>query len=46
MEEDIVEKEIRKELNCKEKIVTYIFKKTFSKIYIIVRKRIVNNILQ
>ena len=45
VEKDVVENEVIRELNWKEKIVIKIFKKTFFKIYGIAGKNIVNQIL-
>lgn len=42
---DIVENEIKKELNFKERIILKLFKKTFVKVYNIVRIHIINNLL-
>lgn len=43
---DIVENEIKKELDFKEKIIFKLFKKTFMKVYNIVRIKIVNEIIK
>lgn len=42
---DVVENEVIKELNWKEKIIVKIFNKTFLKVYGIAGKNIVNQIL-
>lgn len=42
---DILENEIKKELNFKERIIFKIFKKTIMKVYNIVRIHIINNLL-
>lgn len=44
MEENVVE-EIKKECNLKERILLKVFRKTFLKVYNIVRIKIVNSIL-
>lgn len=43
---DVVMKEVEKELNWKEKIIVKVFTKTFIKVYNITRINIVNNILK
>lgn len=44
--EDVVENEIKKGLNWREKIVVRIFVKTFIKVYNTTRIKIVNSILK
>ena len=43
---DIILEEIRKELNWKQKIVTKLFNKTFSKVCNLARKNTVNSMLK
>ncbi len=43
--EDNILKEIRKKLDWKGKIISYIFPRTFIKVYSIATQRVVNNIL-
>lgn len=43
---DILENEIKKELNFKERIIFKMFKKIFMKVYNIVRIKIVNEIIK
>lgn len=43
---DVVENEVIKELNWKEKIIVKIFNKTFLKVYNISRIRTVNELLK
>lgn len=43
---DLVIKDVEKELNWKEKVIVKIFAKTFNKVYSIARIKTVNNILK
>ncbi len=46
VKKDVVLKELKKELNWKEKIIVRIFSKTFTKVYNICRINIVNKIIK